>query len=945
MDFVKIAKKWQEKWEKKKIFEAEVDKTKPKFFLTIPYPYVNGGPHLGAAFTYGRGDAYARFKRMQGFNVLFPQGFHATGEPIVGAIKRLKENDKEQIEAFKMYGISDEQLEEFKEKGPEFLARFWMNWWIEDLKNYGFSADWRRSFITAITPQYNKFIEWQYRILKEKGYVIQGTHPVVYCPKCKSPTGDHDRLVGEGESPIEYIILKFEFDGKIIPCGTLRPETIFGVTNIWINPEIEYFWCKVEDEIWLLSEKAAEKLKDQLKKIEIIERVSGKKLIGKEVENPVLKNKIPILPAKFVDPFSATGIVMSVPAHAPYDWIALKDIKENPEKFGVSKKVVENIEPISIIKIEGFGEFPAKEICEKLKIKSQEEKEKLDEATNEIYKKEYHTGILKENCKKYAGKKISKIKDEIINDFISSKIAEKMWEITGKVICRCKTQCHIKILENQWFLKFSDKKWKEKVKNCIEKMKFYPEEVKQQFLNTVDWLKDKACARKSGLGTKLPWDKEWIVETLSDSVIYMAYYTISKYINKHKIKAESLCKEVFDFVFLGKGDLNEISKKSKIKKEILKKMREEFEYFYPVDLRTSGKDLIQNHLTFFLFHHTAIWPEKYWPRAIAINGFVNVEGKKMSKRFGNVLILRDLLKKYGADLVRINLISSSEEMNDADWRTESLQSFKTRIEWIYELIKKLEKAKRKKKLIIDNFILSKAQRYIAESTENYEKLNFRSVTQSAFFSFINDLKWYVERNGKIENCNKSVLKNCLSVFVKLLTPIIPHICEEFWEMLGNKGFVSAEKWPEVNENLIDENSERAEEFLKQIIKDIKEIERIKKIKPKKIWIILAPQWKFKGYEIFMKNKEKKVDKIIKTIYEKTKANKEEIKNFVMKLFKKKFELEEKILERKWQLKILKEAKNFLQKLLNAKILIETAEKSKIEKGKTAMPFKPAIFIK
>jgi leucyl-tRNA synthetase len=211
-------------------------------FVTVAYPYPSGAMHIGHGRTYTVPDVYARFKRMQGFNVLFAQGFHATGEPILGTIERLKNKDETQIETFKLYGASDADINNFIKKGPEFTARFWMKKWIEILKSAGYSIDWRRTFVTAITPTYNRFVEWQYNTLRKKDYVIQGTHPVIWCPKDQSPTGDHDRLEGEGESPIEYIIVKFKLDsGEIIPCATLRPETVYGVTNIWVNPEGKYF--------------------------------------------------------------------------------------------------------------------------------------------------------------------------------------------------------------------------------------------------------------------------------------------------------------------------------------------------------------------------------------------------------------------------------------------------------------------------------------------------------------------------------------------------------------------------------------------------------------------------------------------------------------------------------------------------------------------------------
>jgi leucyl-tRNA synthetase len=879
IDFRKISSKWQKKWERAKIFEANADKKKKKFFITIPYPYVNGAPHVGAGFTFFRGDTYARFKRMQGFNVLYPQAFHATGEPILGTIERLKKNDKIQIETFKLYGASDQDIKNFVKNGPEFTAKYWKKRWIETLKMAGFSVDWRRTFITTtMTPQYSRFVEWQYNTLRKKGYVVQGTHPVIWCPHDQSPTGDHDRLKGEGESPIEYVLIKFKLDsGEILPCGTLRPETVYGVTNLWVNPEVNYVGAKVDNETWIISKEAAEKLKDQLKKVETLQEISGEELIGRFVENPVLKDKIMILPASFVDPSAATGVVMSVPSHAPYDWIGLADLQKDEElqkKFELDHIAVKNIKPISLIKTEGFGEQPAIEICQKMKIQNQNEKQKLDEATAQLYKKEFHTGILKDNTP-YVGRKVSEIKDELVKEFIEKKVADMMWECTGEVICRCMTKCYVKILENQWFLKFSDQDWKNKVKECIKQMSFFPEETRSQFLNTVDWLKDKACTRKTGLGTPLPWDKSWIVETLSDSTIYMAYYTVARIINKEKIPAEKLADEVFDYIFLGKDNSRKLSKKYGIKERIIEEMREEFEYFYPVDLRNSGKDLLQNHLTFYLFHHVAIWENpKYWPRAIGVNGFVNVSGTKMSKSLGNVIPLADLVKNVGADLVRINLVASNEGLNDADWRDEAVSGYNSRIQLIGELITDLKKAKRKSVRSIDLFLQSRIQENIEKVTQDFEVMKFRSGVQTGLFDLTNDLKWYIDRCGGIKNCNRKILHESLETAIKLVSPVTPHACEEFWNKLKNKSFVSVEPWPHSDKKKIDKKILELEENLKKCIEDLKHVTKLAG-KKKNVYLyvvspdelkyfdgakeFLAKQFGFKKVDIFRSSDPKKYD--------------------------------------------------------------------------------------
>jgi len=825
-----MEKKWQGRWAKARVFEAGIDSSKKKFFITVPYPYVNLRPHVGAAFTFLRGDVYARFKRMQGFNVLLPQGFHATGEPILGSIERLRKGDEVQINTFKSAGATDKDIKDFVKKGPVFVAKYWMKRWIEDLKAIGYSADWRRTFITTtITPAYSRFVEWQYNTLKRRGYVTQGTHPVVWCPHCSSPTGDHDRLEGEGESPIEYIIIKFRLEtGEVIPCGTLRPETVYGVTNIWANPDVVYVGVKVDGESWIVSKSAAEKMKDQLKNVEFIEEISGKELIGRFAENPVTKEKIIVLPAAFVDADAATGIVMSVPAHAPYDWIGLNDLQKDLkqlEEYELDQTVVKNLKPVSLITVEGFGEYPAVEICKSMGIQSQKEREKLDKATETLYKKEFHTGVLKSNTL-YAGRKIADVKEELTKKFVEANAAGIMWECTAKVVCRCMTKCHVKILENQWFLKFSDEEWKEKVKECTSQMRFCPEAVRLQFENTVDWLKDKACTRKTGLGTPLPWDRSWIVETLSDSTIYMAYYTISRLINEKKVDAKRLTDEVFNYIFFGEGDAKAVARKAKISENILASMRDEFNYFYPVDLRTSGKDLVQNHLTFYLFHHTAIWKDaKYWPKTIGVNGYVNFRGEKMSKSKGNVIFMCNMVEKVGADLMRINMAASNEELNDADWRDESIAGYKAKLRFLFGLVKNLKKAKRKGMLAIDLYLTSKMQQHIKNATDCYEEMKFRSVSQHSLFNAVNDIKWYIERVGGLKKCNRKVLLEAVSAVVKMITPLTPHICEEMWSRIG-KGFAATAEWPRYDEKTIDREAMELEGILMKTVDDLRNVLKI-----------------------------------------------------------------------------------------------------------------------
>ncbi len=449
----RIEEKWLAAWADAHIFEVDPDPKRQKIMVTFPYPYMNGPLHVGHAFTASRVDAYARFRRMQGYNVLWPWGWHWTGQPLLGASQRVAKGDEAFIRILReVDGVPEEELKKFVD--PLFMAQYYTNEGRAIAQRIGFSIDWRREF-TTVWPTYQKFIEWQYANLCEKGYVTKGTHPVVWCPKDKSPTGDHDRQIGEGVTPEEYILIKYKLDDQtFLPAATFRPETIYGVTNMWINPDSDYAETMVNGESWIISQEAAEKLKDQERSVEVKRVFKGRELIGKTFENPLTHDRFPILPGWFVDSKTATGVVYSVPAHAPYDWLALKDLQRKPDvlkDFGVNPDIVKSIRPISLIKVEGYGDFPAVEIVEQMGIKDQHDP-KADEATKALYKKEFHEGILKKNCGPYAGKTVREVKDTLIADFKKAGVADSMYDLPEPVVCRCMTPCVVKVLSDQWFL-------------------------------------------------------------------------------------------------------------------------------------------------------------------------------------------------------------------------------------------------------------------------------------------------------------------------------------------------------------------------------------------------------------------------------------------------------------------------------------------------------------
>jgi leucyl-tRNA synthetase len=846
IDIDQIQEKWKQKWLDAKLFEPEVKEGKKKFFCTFPYPYVNGRLHIGHFYTLMRVEALARFKRLTGHNVLFPQGWHATGSPIITAAKRVQEKEEKQLQSLKNQGVSDGDIKKFED--PKFWLEYFIPFAEQDYKDMGMSVDWRRSFTTtSLNPYYDKFIKWQFNTLKKKGYVIKGKFPVVWCDKCNNAVSDHSRSEGEGETAQEFTLLKFEFGNKFIVAATLRPETVYGQTNLWVGPNNEYVQAKVNDEIWVISEECAEKLKDQERNIEIIKKIKGYELIGKTVKAPGIKREIPIFPSSFCATDKGTGIVTSVPSDAPDDYIGLVDLQNDEvecKKYSLDIEKVRAIEPIAIIDTPGLGDMAAVKVCQDMKIKTQHERKKLEEAKKLVYKKGFYEGKMNKTCGEYAGWKVETAKDKMKDDLIKSGDAELLYEMTGKVVCRCLTPSKIKIVDDQWFIDYGNLQWKKVAHKCLNQMNLYPEKSREQFNYVIDWLHRWACTREEGLGTKLPWDEKWLIESLSDSTLYMAFYTITHLLKE--IPEDKVTDELFNYILLGIGDVKSFGEFT----GKVEHMKNEFNYWYPVDFRNSGKDLVQNHLTFFIFNHIAIFQEDKWPKGIGVNGWVLVDGQKMSKSLGNIIPLHEMPTKFGVDASRLTILSGGEGIDDPNWDSNFARSQKSKLAQFYEFCIENYDQGRDGRNDVDEWMESKLNEVIRDTTEQMELTMFRTAIQKGYFDLQRSIKWYMKRCDEV---NKDLMKQIIETQLIMLTPFTPFMCEEVWEKIGNNkdgnSFISATKWPNYDEKKINIELNQKEYFISGVIEDIRAVLKLVKKdtaenKPSQIKLFVSHDWKY-----------------------------------------------------------------------------------------------------
>ena len=346
-----MQKIWAQDPEKYSHANVPEDKTKEKYMVTFPYPYMNGYLHLGHAFSMSKAEFQARYQRQKGKVALFPFGFHCTGMPIQASANRLKaeitqgktrseqpkveevkaveekpaevpkggkkgkakaDDKKEkavvvpptQYEILMQVGIPEADIPAFQD--PVHWLRFFPPKGKEDLIDFGISADFRRSFITTdVNPYYDSFIQWQFRTLKELGKIIYGKKYTIFSELDNQPCADHDRSKGEGVGCQEYIGVKMqlldfpesikEFAEKkvYLVAATLRAETMYGQTNCYVLPEAEYgVYEMVNNEYFVISERAARNFAYQEmtvvhKKFPKLATVTGQDLIGKALKAPL----------------------------------------------------------------------------------------------------------------------------------------------------------------------------------------------------------------------------------------------------------------------------------------------------------------------------------------------------------------------------------------------------------------------------------------------------------------------------------------------------------------------------------------------------------------------------------------------------------------------------------------------------------------------------------
>ncbi|CAN0486221.1 unnamed protein product, partial [Ectocarpus sp. 12 AP-2014] len=459
---------------------------------------------------------------------------------------------------------------------------------------------------------------------------------------------------------------------------------------------------------------------------------------------------------------------------------------------------------VPIIEIPGYGSTSAKLMCEKLKIKSCKEADKLKKAKEEVYLKGFYEGVmLMGPC---AGEKVCDAKAKIRKELMDRGDAMPFFEPESLVMSRSGEEC-IVALNDQWYLPYGDEEWAGRVSEHVnsDNFKAYSQASLTKFNFTLGWLKEWACTRLFGLGTRLPWDESWVIESLSDSTIYMAYYTVAHLLQGEDnldgsspgpsgVEASAMGDREWDYVFL-QGAYPEGSGVPEAK---LAEMRTEFEYWYPMDLRCSAKDLIPNHLTMALYNHASIWKDRpeLWPRGYFTNGHVQVDAMKMSKSKGNFLMMDDCVKRFGADATRFALADAGDSLEDANFAVDSankaILALTGEEEWMGLVLEEAAQGKLRETpeaeeyVFMDRAFRNEMDALINKTDDAYGRMMWREGLHSGFFAmqllrdFYRD--WCLKTSTLM---HKTLILRFMEVQILLLAPMCPHYAEHFWGLLGH----------------------------------------------------------------------------------------------------------------------------------------------------------------
>lgn len=757
-NFREIEKKWQKYWADNNTFKMEEKPDMEKYYVLEMFPYPSGKLHMGHVRNYSIGDVVARFKNMQGYNVLHPMGFDSFGLPAENAAIK--------------HGVA-----------PDIWTWDNIHEMEEQLSELGLSYDWDREVCTC-HPDYYKWMQWIFIQFYKKGLAYKKENPVNWCPDCQTvlaneqvvdgvcercgaPVGKKnlsqwyfkitdyaERLLKNLDTldgwPNKVKIMQKNWIGKSVGAEvdfaikdderklkifTTRVDTLFGVTYMVLAPEHPYVNSLVEGTEY---EQAVKEYIDRCQHMSDIERTSTSNektgvFIGKYAINPVNGKEVPIYISDYVLMGYGTGAIMAVPAHDERDF-------DFATKFGL------DIIPV------------------------------VDPGNPDIDVNNLKEAFVAEGTMINSGKFDGMNNREAIKKVIEWVEEEGIGKATVNYRLR------------DWL---------------ISRQRYWGTPIPMIHCEHCGWVPEK----EENLPVLLPTDIEFTGKGESPIATSKTFVDTVCPVCGAPAKRENDTMDTFldsSWYFLRYCDPkneNEVFDKEKVK------------YWMNVDQYIGGVEHAILHLMYARFFQMALYDlglvtDEEPFKNLLTQGMVNKDGKKMSKSLGNVVSPAEILEKYGADTARLFILFAAPPEKELDWSDAGVEGsfrFLNRVyRLVYETVQKYGFKTTDFEIRNDN---DKQLNYMANyavkkvSDDAGGRFQFNTAI-STIMEFVNELYRYKE----LPDVNEGLINACIEKLVLILSPFTPHVCEEMWEYLGHTGSLYNVGWPAYDESALVKDS-------------------------------------------------------------------------------------------------------------------------------------------
>ncbi len=783
--------KWQAIWEAARINDFdEADAAKPVYSIDTPPPFTSGDLHMGHVLSYSYFDFVARYKRMKGFNVYYPQGWDCQGFPTETRVEQ-------------KYG----------RKPPEEFRKLCVEWthacivrMRAQMKSLGFSADWRYEYRT-MDPAYHKLVQKSILLMYESKQIYRGEHPVFWCPHCQSALAKTDTEDVERQTQLHDIRFQLELDerkeaGKSggrpdagplmdIVVATTRPELMHACVAVLFHPEDERY-----------------------------------KGLAVQSAITALGAKVPFKADPDVDPAFGSGVVMVCTFGDKQDVVWMYRHKLPIIRALDERGKLINAPP-SLTALPSGGTTPPPGAG-------------TDGASEAV--SSWPSGLS------LNGLSISDARAKLLDKFKSEGklLSSKPLAQVVKVHDRCKKPVELS-LSWQWFAKITESR--EKIIQAASQMRWVPEfaiSYLEDWARFVEW--DWVISRQRVFGTPLPFwhcvkcDKTVPAEERELPVNPPAMEKKCPACRSPLVPEASTCDCWMDSS-VSPLAISKWGEDSKF-----------FKRTYPASLRPQGVEIVRTWAFYTIYRCLELTGKPPFGELLLNGNVLAPDGKKMSKSLGNIIAPDKLLTDYGADCIRIWAALSGAMARDRPFSYQDVQYAKSFLNKLLNAGKLVQKSvegyapdegDEKHLRPIDRYFLHRLNEVTNECDLAWEDFEFHRIikTVQEFFwhefcdYYLEYVKYRIYAEGKDKETLQSkraaqyTLSRVYRTTLLLLAPIAPHSSEELWQMFraGETDLVSKHAYPAPDQKMAHEKSVPVGQLLAQIISAIRQEKAARKL--------------------------------------------------------------------------------------------------------------------